>query len=207
MLRTLPTVDEPAEPPDEVFGLSRQMGTAKPSACCSTDIMIASFATQCVCWGHVKMLMMPWRPLFLELWRRRSDVRIVNGSVLPWSLATVTNVCRNLSRSLRRHRAFLARLPREADCPDPADVLADSTLLGIDAELREALRALPEHDLVLFSMVSLLGYSIPDAAAALGIGVPAAKSRLLRARRRLKQSLAGKTELPTDLQASLEVQP
>lgn len=144
---------------------------------------------------------------YLELWRRRHDVRIVNGSVLPWLLATVTNVSRNLKRSVRRHHAFLARLPREPAYPDPADVLLDSTLLGVDVELRKALKALPKHELVLFSMVVLEGYSIPDAAAALGIGVPAAKSRLLRARRRMRQSLTGGSELPTESRTRLEVEP
>lgn len=207
MLRTLPTVDEPAEPPDEALWALAAEGNGEAFGVLFDRHQDRVFRHAMRLLGSRQDADDAVAAAFLELWRRRSDVRIVNGSVLPWLLATVTNVCRNLSRSLRRHRAFLARLPREADCPDTADVLADSTLLGIDAELREALRALPEHELVLFSMVSLLGYSIPDAAAALGIGVPAAKSRLLRARRRLKQSLAGKTELPADLQASLEVQP
>jgi RNA polymerase sigma-70 factor (ECF subfamily) len=144
---------------------------------------------------------------YLELWRRRREVRIVNGSVLPWLLATVTNVSRNLKRSLRRHHAFLARLSREPDYPDPADVLVDSTLLGVDVKLREALKALPKHELVLFSMVVLEGYSVPDAAAALGIGIPAAKSRLLRARRRIRQDLTGGFGLPTEFQSRLEVEP
>lgn len=144
---------------------------------------------------------------FLELWRRRSDVRIVNGSVLPWLLATVTNVSRNLQRSLRRYRAFLARLPREPAYPDPADVLFDSTLLGVDSKIRDALKALPKHELLLFSMVALEGHSIPDAAAALGIGVAAAKSRLLRARRRMQADLADASVLPTELRSRLEVEP
>jgi DNA-directed RNA polymerase specialized sigma24 family protein len=50
---------------------------------------------------------------FLELFRRRDDVRIVNGSVLPWLLVTTANLARNSTRARRRYRDFLARLPRD----------------------------------------------------------------------------------------------
>jgi RNA polymerase sigma-70 factor (ECF subfamily) len=44
--------------------------------------------------------------VFLELWRRRAEVRLVDGSVLPWLLVTTTNVGRNSARGTRRYRAF-----------------------------------------------------------------------------------------------------
>jgi RNA polymerase sigma-70 factor (ECF subfamily) len=53
---------------------------------------------------------------FLELWRRRKSVRVVDEPVLPGLLVTMKNVARNLSRGLRRHRALIATLPRET-CP------------------------------------------------------------------------------------------
>lgn len=49
---------------------------------------------------------------FLELWRRRRDVRTVNDSVLPWLLVTATNLSLNHGRGLRRYRSLLDRLPR-----------------------------------------------------------------------------------------------
>jgi RNA polymerase sigma-70 factor (ECF subfamily) len=36
---------------------------------------------------------------FLELWRRRTKVRFVEGSALPWLLVTALNVSRNAQRS------------------------------------------------------------------------------------------------------------
>ena len=48
---------------------------------------------------------------FLELFRRRDDVRVVNGSVLPWLLVTASNLARNSARARRRYQEFLARLP------------------------------------------------------------------------------------------------
>jgi DNA-directed RNA polymerase specialized sigma24 family protein len=49
---------------------------------------------------------------FLELWRRRQQVRVVDGSAVPWLLVTVTNLARNRARGLRRHQSLLASLPR-----------------------------------------------------------------------------------------------
>lgn len=53
---------------------------------------------------------------FLELWRRRGDVRLVEGSVLPWLLVTTGNVARNSRRGTRRYRQFLSRLPPRGVC-------------------------------------------------------------------------------------------
>lgn len=41
---------------------------------------------------------------FLELWRRRAKVRVVEGSVLPWLLVTTTNTARNSGRAALRYR-------------------------------------------------------------------------------------------------------
>ena len=36
---------------------------------------------------------------FLELWRRRREVRLVEGSPLPWLLVTATRCAQNVRRS------------------------------------------------------------------------------------------------------------
>jgi len=121
---------------------------------------------------------------FLELWRRRADVRLVRGSVLPWLLVTTTNLARNAARSTRRHEAFLARLPRPDDTPDVADVACVA-----DPRLVAGLRALSATDRRLVALVVLDGLPLADAAEAVGVSVPAAKSRLHRARARLRDAL------------------
>lgn len=129
---------------------------------------------------------------FLELWRRRSAVRIVNGSVLPWLLVSVTNVCRNLERSRRRHRRLLDALPHSDDHPS-----AEETALGgltMDAELAAALAALPPADAALFALVALEDHPVAEAAAVLGIRPGAARTRLHRIRTRLQRDL-GQTSL------------
>lgn len=124
---------------------------------------------------------------FLELWRRRSEVRVVDGSVLPWLLVTVTNVARNTRRSTRRYRALLERLPR----PDPIRDIAEEALdrpgfAGLAPDLAARLATLKPLDQALLSLVVLEGYSIADAAEAIGLTQGAAKTRLSRARAGLR---------------------
>ena len=125
---------------------------------------------------------------FLELWRRRADVRLVNSSVLPWLLVTATNLGRNAARGTRRYRDFLNRLPREQHSPDVADI-AESGALGVDPRLRAALHTLRHTDLELFALVVLEDYSLTDAAQVLGLSQSAAKARLHRTRSRLREQL------------------
>ena len=134
---------------------------------------------------------------FLELWRRRKEVRVVGGSVLPWLLVTTSNLTRNAVRARRRYRAFLARLPREEQAPDAATLAVDEAALGIHPELRIALRALPEQDLHLLSLVAFEDLPIADAAAVLNITPSAAKTRLHRVRQRLRAQLNGRDTAST----------
>ena len=113
---------------------------------------------------------------FLEAWRRRDAVRIVEGSVLPWLLVTATNVGRNLRRSATRYAALLERLPPGEHAADPADQLGR----GVGAQLAR----LPLADRQVLVLCVLEGYSERDAAAALGVAPGTVKSRLSRARRR-----------------------
>jgi RNA polymerase sigma-70 factor (ECF subfamily) len=127
---------------------------------------------------------------FLELWRRRADVRLVEGSVLPWLLVTATNVARNVRRAARRHRQLLDVLPRSENAPDAAAAFFEARPLdGIDHRLAFALRSLSSADLRLVTLVILEGYPVADAAAVLGLKPAATKTRLHRARARLRAAL------------------
>ena len=124
---------------------------------------------------------------FLELFRRRTDVRLVNSSVLPWLLVTTANLARNSIRGRRRYRDFLAKLPHS---PEPASAdAAPSDDLDLDPRLLRALRQLPEDDLALLALVALEDFTIADAAAVLGLSVAGAKTRLHRARQRIRRTL------------------
>lgn len=126
---------------------------------------------------------------FLELWRRRTDVRVVSGSVVAWLLVTTTNVVRNAQRARRRYRDFLAALPRESSTPDVADLAFGTLLSGGDRQMGAALRSLPPTEAQMVSLVLLDDLTLADAAEVLGITPAAAKSRLHRARVRLRAAL------------------
>ena len=126
---------------------------------------------------------------FLELWRRRNQVRLVNGSVLPWTLVTTANLARNTIRARRRYRDFLARLPREQAAADAADVALSREDLGVDPRLRNALRQLPKQDMALLLLVAYDDCTVADAAELLGLTPAAAKTRLHRTRHRMREQL------------------
>jgi RNA polymerase sigma-70 factor (ECF subfamily) len=131
---------------------------------------------------------------FLELWRRRNDVRLVNNSILPWTLVTATNVARNLTRGTRRYRRLLTRLPRSEASPDTATLVTES-VGAMDDRLRRAIGRLAEPDRRLLELVIFRDYPIADAAAELGLTISAAKSRLHRTRGRLRQELGEHRDL------------
>ena len=128
--------------------------------------------------------------VFLELWRRRESVRFVDDSLLPWLLVTAQNVHRNAERARRRHRRFLERLPRPDPQPDPADAVAERDSPRA-RHLREVLGASRQQDRHLAVLTALEGFTIREAAEAVGISESAAKMRLSRLRSRLSHSLQG----------------
>lgn len=134
---------------------------------------------------------------FMELWRRREDVRVVNESVMPWLLVTATNVTRNLTRSSRRYRAMLERLPRSDDSWDVAQEYLRGSADELDPLLILQLRTLGRADQHLLSLVALEGYTLAEASKVLDISLAAAKSRMHRLRNRLRPTLTTQTRKAT----------
>ena len=125
--------------------------------------------------------------VFLEAWRRR-DARLEPGKVLPWLYGIATNVVRNQRRSQRRHAAALARLPR----PVHEEPFAERVAAQVDDEkqlrrLLEALNRLPSRERDVFLLCGWSGLGYDEAATALGIPVGTVRSRLSRARTRLRE--------------------
>jgi RNA polymerase sigma factor (sigma-70 family) len=125
--------------------------------------------------------------VFLEAWRRRRGVRLKEGRALPWLLGVATNVLRNRQRSERRHRAALARVPvdRGADFADDVDGRLDD-----ERRMRATLRAvakLPRREQDVIALCAWSGLSYEDAALALRLPVGTVRSRLSRARARLRE--------------------
>jgi len=49
--------------------------------------------------------------VFLELWRRCSAIRLLNGSALPWLLSTTNFAAKNVLRTRMRQERLLRRMP------------------------------------------------------------------------------------------------
>ena len=118
---------------------------------------------------------------FFELWRKRAGVRLVDGSPLPWLLNTVSYAARNLERSSRRYGALMARAPR----PDQGDELSAGDESGVLA----ALKRLPAREQSVVVLRVLEGYPESATAQTLGIPVGTVKSRLARARAKLRDEM------------------
>lgn len=130
--------------------------------------------------------------VFLEAWRRRGDIsRFERDSALPWLLGIANNVLRNRNRSVRRHRAALARMPPIPIEPDPSDGVA--TRLDDErrmAEILELVKRLSAADQDVLSLCVWDGLGYDDAAVALGVPAGTVRSRLSRAKARLRELAA-----------------
>jgi RNA polymerase sigma factor (sigma-70 family) len=137
---------------------------------------------------------------FLELWRLRAKVRVVDGSILPWLLVTTTNTARNSGRAALRYRRLLDSLPRREETSDPT---GEDLFLGyqdaLDKDLARALGALNAEDLHLVSLVVFEDFTIAAAAAVLKLTPGSAKTRMHRARQRMKTALTGTHYVPTPI--------
>jgi RNA polymerase sigma factor (sigma-70 family) len=130
---------------------------------------------------------------FMEAWRRRTSIEADGGSLRPWLLGIATNVARSHYRSNRRYRAA-AGAAAAAGVAEVADH-AEETAGRVDDRRRIAatLTALgslrrPEREVLVLCLWEGLEYA--DAARALGIPVGTVRSRLSRARGRLRKLAA-----------------
>ncbi|WP_433235158.1 RNA polymerase sigma factor [Streptosporangium sp. CA-135522] len=126
--------------------------------------------------------------VFLEAWRRRRQVRISSDSLLPWLLGVANNALRNRSRSLRRHQAAIGRLPSMNSVLDPAEEVAGR--IDDERQMHDILTVvnrLPSADREVLTLCVWSGLSYEDAAVALNIPVGTVRSRLSRARARMKK--------------------
>ena len=96
---------------------------------------------------------------FLEAWRKRRSVRFVEGSILPWLLATATNVSRNSTRSNRRYRALLDKIP----------IAVEHTYDDESGVASEALRSLSSADQQVITLSVLEGYRDHEIANVLDV--------------------------------------
>lgn len=129
---------------------------------------------------------------FMEAWRRHASVEAEGGSLRPWLLGIATNVARSHCRGNRRYRAAAAaaagagaeaqRIPDHAEetagrVDDRRRINATLTALG---SLKRA-----EREVLVLCLWEGMEYA--DVARALGIPLGTVRSRLSRARTKLRK--------------------
>jgi RNA polymerase sigma-70 factor (ECF subfamily) len=124
---------------------------------------------------------------FLEAWRLRAKVHEGDDALRPWLFGIATNVLRNTARASRRHRAAMARLPEREAVPDFAEELVTRLDDGAQlAAVRRALGGLRRAEREVFRLCVWVGLDYAAAAEALGVPIGTVRSRLSRARARLR---------------------
>jgi len=128
---------------------------------------------------------------FLTAWRRRAQVRFAADSARPWLLAVAGNEARTEWRRSARHE----RLAHRVGAAPAADDHSDAVVARLDDRRRlhrvlDALAALPDRlrEPVELCMIAEVPQS--DAARALGIPETTLRTRIHRARARLRTLLA-----------------
>ena len=141
--------------------------------------------------------------VFLEAFRRRADVVVVEGKLLSWLYGIATNVLRNRRRALWRHRHLVAQLASQPGTDGTPDAAARSEAAEQMRSVLQRIAKLPrqQQDVIALCVWSGLGYE--EAAAALGVPVGTVRSRLSRARASLN-SLAELDGAPRHKQVEME---
>ncbi|MFC0678300.1 RNA polymerase sigma factor [Lysobacter korlensis] len=136
---------------------------------------------------------------FQTLWSRRHHVREVDGSVWPWLLTTTVNVCNTYRRGRGRYRTFLAKLRPEVWHVSATEVaeqrIEQQGRLGPTWTAFARLTA-DEQTILLLCVVEELPQA--DVARALGIRPGTVKSRLSRAKERLRNLIETESALRAD---------
>jgi RNA polymerase sigma factor (sigma-70 family) len=128
---------------------------------------------------------------FLTAWRRRTEVRFVADSARPWLLSVAGNEARTEWRRSMRHERLVQRIGSAPVAGDHADAVV--ARLDDRRRMRGVLVALAElsaehRDVVELCLIAEVPQ--PDAARALGIRETTLRSRLHRARARLRALIA-----------------
>jgi len=148
-------------------------------------------------WNHAYRLTASWAQAedltsstFLVAWRRCGEVRLVRDSALPWLYTVAGNLARDERRGTTRFLRALRRVPDSSVEADHADDVADR--LDSDARMARVLAAvqsLPRAERQAVELCLLGELPTADAAELLGVAEVSVRSRISRARARLRTKL------------------
>jgi len=126
---------------------------------------------------------------FLVAWRRRNDMPSDPDDARAWLFGVARGCLSNLTRGDRRSQRLGQRLAETLEVttlPDPARIHEGR---ADNQKVREALDQLSTEDRELVALTAWEGLTPAQAGAVLGLSPGAARSRLHRARLRLRASL------------------
>jgi RNA polymerase sigma-70 factor (ECF subfamily) len=121
---------------------------------------------------------------------RRATYELDRADARPWLLGLATNLIRNHLRGCDRGRRAMGRLGADT-CEDHAEVAigrVEAALLG--PALAQALDGIPDGDRDALLLMAWNDLSYQEVAEALGIPVGTVRSRISRARLRLRVRLS-----------------
>jgi RNA polymerase sigma-70 factor (ECF subfamily) len=148
-------------------------------------------------WNHGYRLTGSWSraedlasTTFLTAWRKRDQVTLIHDSALPWLYAVCANLARSEYRSSTRFLRAIRRVPVVEAVDDHADRVAGR--IDDDRRLRDVLGViahLPRAEREAVELCLLGQVSTEDAATLLGIAEVSIRSRISRARARIRTLL------------------
>jgi RNA polymerase sigma-70 factor (ECF subfamily) len=148
-------------------------------------------------WNHAYRLTASWSQAedltsstFLVAWRKCAQIRLVRDSALPWLYTVAGNLARDEHRGRTRFLRALRRVPDTSVTADHADDVARR----VDGDARmarvlAAVRSLPHAERQAVELCLLGELSTADAAELLGVAEVSVRSRISRARARLRATL------------------
>jgi len=129
---------------------------------------------------------------FIAAFRRRGRYDRSRPDARPWLYGIAANVIAQHRRDEVRRWRLLAALPVDAPVSGHADDVADRvSAQAVRAQLADALAGLAGRDRDVLLLAAWAGLACEEIATALAIPVGTVRSRLFRARRLIRESLAG----------------
>ncbi len=125
-----------------------------------------------------------WQETFIKLYTRPPETED-ETALKAWLIRVAVNECRDFAR--RRRRRDTVNLDEIAE-------LADDGIAEHDLDVIEAIAHLPEAQRICIQLVYYEGYKTSECAKIIGCPENTVKSRLKRAREKLKQLLTETTE-------------
>lgn len=131
--------------------------------------------------------------VFLRLWQRPDAWRPGQAQFSTWLYRVVVNRCLDLKR---RPKAGALDAIAEPQDPRP-DAEADLVAAARQRAVNDAVEALPERQRAAIALTYTAGLKNTEAASALDISVKAFEALLVRAKRELRDALAGQGWMQT----------